>query len=172
MSRDWPCVALNPCHSTAFFFITRWSSCVVHGFAYGVEGRWWVVVSYPSSMWNVLFEICFESLSKCKHRGMVLGSRIFSISCLEMLETSALGLGHDLGLLSVFRFMRWLADCWFICRNFNLIRNDLKSAIGSRLTRLVWYESSIFPEIIFKPTGRARPKFLVSFIVLLSLCRM
>ncbi|KAF3515630.1 hypothetical protein DY000_02060227 [Brassica cretica] len=31
-----------------------------------------------------------------KHRGMVLGSRIFWISCLEMLETSALGLGQDL----------------------------------------------------------------------------
>ena len=41
-----------------------------------------------------------------KHRGMVLGSRIFLISCLEMLETSALGLGQDLGLLSVLRFMR------------------------------------------------------------------
>ncbi|KAF3567191.1 hypothetical protein DY000_02017765 [Brassica cretica] len=39
-----------------------------------------------------------------KHRGMVLGSRIFWISCLEMLETSALGLGQDLGLLSVLRF--------------------------------------------------------------------
>ena len=36
-----------------------------------------------------------------KHRGMVLGSRIFWISCLEMLETSTLGLGQDLGLLSV-----------------------------------------------------------------------
>ncbi|KAF3502117.1 hypothetical protein F2Q69_00043719 [Brassica cretica] len=32
-----------------------------------------------------------------KHRGIVLGSRIFWISCLEMLETSALGLGQDLG---------------------------------------------------------------------------
>ena len=41
-----------------------------------------------------------------KHRGMVLGSRIFLISCLEMLETSALGLGKDLGLLLVLRFMR------------------------------------------------------------------
>ncbi|KAF3598644.1 hypothetical protein F2Q69_00036990 [Brassica cretica] len=36
-----------------------------------------------------------------KHRGMVLGSCISWISCLEMLETSALGLGQDLGLLSV-----------------------------------------------------------------------
>ncbi|KAF3572261.1 hypothetical protein F2Q69_00058579 [Brassica cretica] len=36
---------------------------------------------------------------KYKHRGMVLGSRIFWISCLEMLETSALGLGKDLGEL-------------------------------------------------------------------------
>ncbi|KAF3514953.1 hypothetical protein F2Q69_00003906 [Brassica cretica] len=35
-----------------------------------------------------------------KHRGMVLGSRIFWISCLEMLETSALGLGQDLGTLA------------------------------------------------------------------------
>ncbi|KAF3527770.1 hypothetical protein DY000_02042935 [Brassica cretica] len=62
--------------------------------------------------------ICFESSSarfrirgipenvEYKHRGMVLGSRIFLISCLEMLETSALGLGQDLGLLSVLRFMR------------------------------------------------------------------
>ena len=72
----------------------------------------WVVVSYPSSMWNVLFEIRFESFSvryifrgisedvEYKHRGMVLWSRIFSISCLEMLETSALGLGQDLGFMS------------------------------------------------------------------------
>ncbi|KAG5400094.1 hypothetical protein IGI04_014701, partial [Brassica rapa subsp. trilocularis] len=71
-----------------------------------------------------------------KHRGMVLGSRIFLISCLEMLETSALGLGQDLGLLSVLRFMR------------------------------------ISPETIFKPTRSAGPKFWVSFIAVLSLCRM
>ncbi|KAF3565894.1 hypothetical protein DY000_02014565 [Brassica cretica] len=32
-----------------------------------------------------------------KHRGMFLGSRIFWISCLEMSETSMLGLGQDLG---------------------------------------------------------------------------
>ncbi|KAF3569050.1 hypothetical protein DY000_02014568 [Brassica cretica] len=31
-----------------------------------------------------------------KHRGMVLGSRIFWISCLELLETSALDFGQDL----------------------------------------------------------------------------
>ena len=47
----------------------------------------------------------YLKMSKYKHRGMVLGSRIFSTSCLEMLETSALGLGQDLGLLSVLRFM-------------------------------------------------------------------
>ena len=40
-----------------------------------------------------------------KHRGMVLGSHIFSISCLKMLETIVLGLGQDLGLLLVLRFM-------------------------------------------------------------------
>ncbi|KAF3555319.1 hypothetical protein F2Q69_00012018 [Brassica cretica] len=34
------------------------------------------------------------------------------------------------------------------------------------------YESSISPETIFKPTGSAGPKFRVSFIALLSLCRM
>ena len=99
-----------------FLFMTRWSSCIFHKLMYGVEEGWWVVVSYPSSMWNVLFEICFESISaryrlrgisedvEYKHRGMVLGSRIFWISGLEMLETSVLGLGQDLGLLSVLRF--------------------------------------------------------------------
>ena len=46
---------------------------------------------------------CFWDL-EYKHRGMFLGSRIFWISCLEMLETSTLGLGQDLGLLSVLRF--------------------------------------------------------------------
>ncbi|KAF3515590.1 hypothetical protein DY000_02058584 [Brassica cretica] len=57
-------------------------------------------------------QICFGSFSaryplcgisedvEHKHRGMVLGSRIFWISCLEMLETNALGLGQDLGLVS------------------------------------------------------------------------
>ncbi|KAF3556746.1 hypothetical protein F2Q69_00014655 [Brassica cretica] len=65
----------------------------------------------------------------------------FLILCLEMLETSALGLGQDL-------------------------------AIGSRLIRLVWLEPSISPRTIFKPPGSADQKFWVSFIALLSLCRM
>ena len=30
--------------------------------------------------------------------------------------------------------------------------------------RLVWYESSIFPETIFKPTGSARLKFRIFFV--------
>ena len=49
------------------------------------------------------FREIFEDV-EYKHRGMFLGSRIFWISCLEMLETSTLGLGQDLGLLSVLRF--------------------------------------------------------------------
>ncbi|KAF3594046.1 hypothetical protein DY000_02021583 [Brassica cretica] len=61
------------------------------------------------------------------------------ILCLEMLETSALGLGQDL-------------DSWLI--------------------RLVWLEPSISPRTIFKPPGSADQKFWVSFIALLSLCRM
>ncbi|WZZ79450.1 hypothetical protein YC2023_100022 [Brassica napus] len=47
-----------------------------------------------------------------------------------------------------------------------------RSAIGSRLIRLVWLEPSISPRIIFKPPGSADQKFWVSFIALLSLCRM
>ena len=65
-----------------------------------------------------------------------------------MLETSVLGLGQDLGLLSVLRLMRWLVGYWFSWCDFNLIHSDLKSAIGSRLLRLVWCESSISPETI------------------------
>ena len=78
-----------------------------------------------------------------------------------MLETNAMGLGQDLGLLSLLRFVRWLAGYRFSCCDFYLIRTDLKSTIGSRLIWLVWHESSIFPEIIFKPTGSARPKFWI-----------
>ena len=90
-----------------------------------------------------------------------------------MLETSMLGLGQDLGLLSVLRFMQWLAGYRFSCCDFNLVRTDLKSAIGSRVIWLVWHESSISPEIIFKPTKSARPKFRIFFYsALLSLCRM
>ncbi|KAF2543014.1 hypothetical protein F2Q68_00030554 [Brassica cretica] len=63
----------------------------------------------------------------------------FLILCLEMLETSALGLGQDL---------------------------------GSWLIRLVWLEPSISPRTIFKPPGSADQKIWVSFIALLSLCRM
>ncbi|KAF2546323.1 hypothetical protein F2Q70_00021724 [Brassica cretica] len=63
MFRDWPCVALNPCRSAAFYDeIIKWLCGISEDVEY-------------------------------KHRGMVLGSRIFLISCLEMLETSALGLG-------------------------------------------------------------------------------
>ena len=78
-----------------------------------------------------------------------------------MLETNAMGLGQDLGLLSVLRFVRWLAAYQFSCCNFYLIHTDLKSAIGSRLIWLVWHESSIFPKTIFKPTGSARTKFRI-----------
>ncbi|KAG5375966.1 hypothetical protein IGI04_040562 [Brassica rapa subsp. trilocularis] len=39
-----------------------------------------------------------------------------------------------------------------------------KSAIGSRLIRLVWYESSISPKAIFKPIRSARPKFRIFLI--------
>ncbi|WZZ44366.1 hypothetical protein YC2023_040625 [Brassica napus] len=46
------------------------------------------------------------------------------------------------------------------------------SAVGSRLIRLVWLEPSISPRTIFKPPGSADQKFWVSFITLLSLCRM
>uniref|UniRef100_A0A0D3D4K8 Uncharacterized protein n=1 Tax=Brassica oleracea var. oleracea TaxID=109376 RepID=A0A0D3D4K8_BRAOL len=53
---------------------------------------------------------------------------------------------------------------------FYLIRTDLKSAIGSRLIRLVWYESSTFPETIFKPTGSARPKFRIFFVARFRPC--
>ena len=81
-----------------------------------------------------------------------------------MLETSVLGLGQDLGLLSVLRFMRWLAGYRFSCCDFNLIRTDLKSAIGSRLIRLVWYESSISPDTNFKQTVSAWPKFQIFYI--------
>ncbi|KAF2550324.1 hypothetical protein F2Q68_00035102 [Brassica cretica] len=49
---------------------------------------------------------------------------------------------------------------------------DRMSAIGSRLIRLVWLEPSISPRTIFKPPGSADQKFWVSFIALLSLCRM
>ncbi|KAF3602291.1 hypothetical protein F2Q69_00036184 [Brassica cretica] len=80
---DWPCVALNPRRSAAFK--TRWSSCVFHKLTFSERHR---LRGISEDVEN-------------KHRGMVLGSRIFWISCLEMLETSALGLGQDLGLLSV-----------------------------------------------------------------------
>ncbi|KAF2568143.1 hypothetical protein F2Q68_00027294 [Brassica cretica] len=79
-----------------------------------------------------------------KHRCMVLGSRIFSISCFEMLETSALGLGQDLGLLSVLRFYAsetpptleaeearlsgCKGDLAVVDGDFDLILADLKSA--------------------------------------------
>ncbi|WZZ59520.1 hypothetical protein YC2023_059627 [Brassica napus] len=46
------------------------------------------------------------------------------------------------------------------------------SAIGSRLIRLVWLEPSISPKTIFKPPGSDDQKFWVSFIALLSLCRI
>ncbi|KAF3509731.1 hypothetical protein F2Q69_00007793 [Brassica cretica] len=42
--------------------------------------------------------------------------------------------------------------------------------LGSRLIRLVWYESSIFPETIFKPTGSARPKFQIFFVARFRPC--
>ena len=80
-----------------------------------------------------------------------------------MSETNAMGLGKDLGLLSVLRFVRWLTGYRFSCYDFYLIRTVLKSAIGSRLIWLVWHEPSIFPETIFKPTGSARPKFWIFF---------
>ena len=94
----------------------------------------------------------------------------FRYHVFEMFETNAMGLGQDLGLLSVLRFVRWLAGYRFSCCNFYLIRTDLKSAIGSRLIRLVWYELSIFPEKIFKPTGNARPKFRIFFVVRFRPC--
>ncbi|KAF3584537.1 hypothetical protein F2Q69_00030852 [Brassica cretica] len=74
-------------------------------------------------------------------------------------ETSALGLGQDLGLLSVLRFYAVTSRLTIFLLRFNLIRTDLKFAIGSRLITLVWHESSISPETFFKPTGSARPKF-------------
>ena len=75
-----------------------------------------------------------------------------------------LGLGKDLGLLSVLMFVRLLADYRFSCCDFYLIRTDLKSAIGYRLKRLIWHKSSISPETIFKPSGSARPKFRIFFV--------
>ena len=87
-----------------------------------------------------------------------------------MSETNAMGLGQDLGLLSVLRFVRWLAGYRFSCCDFYLIRTDLKSAVGSRLIWLVWHESSIFPETIFKPTGSARPKFRIFFVARFRPC--
>ncbi|KAF2612571.1 hypothetical protein F2Q70_00011653 [Brassica cretica] len=44
--------------------------------------------------------------------------------------------------------------------------------LGSQLIRLVWLEPSISPRTVFKPPGSADQKFWVSFIALLSLCRM
>ncbi|KAF3520705.1 hypothetical protein DY000_02058445 [Brassica cretica] len=73
--QDWPCVALNPRRSAAF--MTRWSSCIFHKLTFSARYR---------------LRRISEDVEH-KHRGIVLGSRIFWISCLEMLETSALGLG-------------------------------------------------------------------------------
>ncbi|KAF3526458.1 hypothetical protein F2Q69_00046029 [Brassica cretica] len=73
-----PCVALNPRRSAAF--MTRWSSCIFHKLIFSARYR----------LRGISEDV------EHKHRGMVLGSRIFWISCLEMLETSALGLGQDL----------------------------------------------------------------------------
>ena len=108
--------------------------------------------------WVMNEETCFRNLVS------------FRYHVFEMFETNAMGLGQDLGLLSVLRFVRWLAGYRFSCCDFYLIRTDLKSAIGSRLIRLVWYESSIFPETIFKPTGRARPKFWIFFVARFRSC--
>ena len=99
---------------------------------------------------------------------------IMSLRCLrpsfKARPRFTLGLGQDQGLLSVLRFVRWLAGYRFFCCDFYLIRTDLKSVIGSRLIRLVWYESSIFPETIFKPTGSARPKFRIFFVARFRPC--
>ncbi|KAF3566352.1 hypothetical protein DY000_02018044 [Brassica cretica] len=60
------------------------------------------------------------------------------ILCLEMLETSALGLGQDLGLLPVLEGA--MTNSTYVSRfSFILIHTDLKSAIGSRLIRLRYY---------------------------------
>ncbi|WZY77565.1 hypothetical protein YC2023_023949 [Brassica napus] len=73
-----------------------------------------------------------------------------------MLETSALGLGQDLGLLLVLEGA--MTNSTYVSR--------------SRLIRLVWLEPSISPRTIFEPPGSADQKIWVSFIALLSLCRM
>uniref|UniRef100_A0A0D3DKL3 Uncharacterized protein n=1 Tax=Brassica oleracea var. oleracea TaxID=109376 RepID=A0A0D3DKL3_BRAOL len=82
----------------------------------------------------------------------------FLILCLEMLETSAMGLGQDL--------VRDRFSAYMTCMV------GTESAIGSRLIRLVWFEMAKSPRTIFKPPGSADKKFWVSFIALLSLCRM
>ncbi|KAF2563714.1 hypothetical protein F2Q70_00017213 [Brassica cretica] len=61
-----------------------------------------------------------------KHRGMVLGSRIFWISCLEMLETNALGLGQDLEAEEA-RLSGCKGDLAVVDGDFDLILADLKS---------------------------------------------
>ena len=47
--------------------------------------------------------------------------------------------------------------------DLNLIHTDLKSSIGSRLIRLVWYESSVSPNTISK-SWKCCQKFWISFI--------
>ncbi|KAF2545090.1 hypothetical protein F2Q70_00023410 [Brassica cretica] len=74
---------------------------------------------------------------------------------------------------------RNLTLCELLYPLFDTMPRDVKDSalglgqdLGSRLIRLVWLESSISPRTNFKPPGSADQNFWISFIVLLSLCRI
>ena len=95
----------------------------------------------------------------------------FLILCLEMLETSALGLGQDLGLLLVLEGA--MTNSTYVSRfSFILIpyRFKVRDRFPAYTTCMVGTEH--ISKTIFKPPGSADQKFWVSFIALLSLCRM